>query len=61
MLTDAHISSLGYLCKYQGQNQLRYPVDRDLSDGWCYPPFKRDRSCFEENSPMVPNPDPKQY
>ena len=33
MLADAHISSLGYLCKYQGRNQLRYPLDGDLSDG----------------------------
>ena len=26
--------------KYQG-NQLHYPVDRDLSSGYGYPPFKQ--------------------
>ena len=33
--------------KYQG-NQFRYPLDRDLSDGYRYPPFEQlgPQSCF---------------
>ena len=33
--------------KYQG-NQFRYPLDRDLSDGYRYPPFEQlgPESCF---------------